>query len=151
MQLSRQLWVILAIACALILLASNAINSSISTTTPFKQRSSIRTERRDLSLSVSEPKTSLSPSSLIAFVGVFTAIKPERRLALRSTWFPSSEAELRRQGCTCLCDCRCFIIRTGTWFPQCRREPEDQASVCSGPSTRTGRPSRIGRGAADTQ
>ena len=96
MQLSRPLWIILAIACALILLASNAINSSSSATFPLKQARTTRSQRRDLSLSTSEPKTALPQSSLLAFVGVFTAIKPERRLALRSTWSSASEADLLR-------------------------------------------------------
>ena len=98
MQLSRPLWIILAIACALILLASNAVHTSTWTTAAFDQARSARIQRRDLSLTTGERKTALPHSSLLAFVGVFTALKPERRQALRSTWFPSSETDLLRQG-----------------------------------------------------
>ena len=97
MQLSRRLWIILAVACAFVLLTSNFIISSDWTTAPFKQARSARSQKRDVRLSISTHKTELPPP-LLAFVGVFTAIKPERRLALRSTWFPSSEAQLLRQG-----------------------------------------------------
>lgn len=94
MQLSRQLWVVLTVACTLILLASNAINSSLSSDSPSTRARLAYSARRDLHAET--PDALLPTSSLLAFVGVFTATKPERRQAVRSTWFPSSEVGLAR-------------------------------------------------------
>ncbi|KAL3151040.1 hypothetical protein ABBQ38_012910 [Trebouxia sp. C0009 RCD-2024] len=96
MQLSRPLWIILAIACALIVLAANTINSSTTTTAAFARARSTYHQGSDLSGAPDVVKTVVPSSSLLAFVGVFTAIKSDRRQALRSTWFPSSETELLR-------------------------------------------------------
>ena len=38
----------------------------------------------------------LPDHELLAFVGVFTALKPDRRQALRDAWFPSSVDQLER-------------------------------------------------------
>ena len=95
MQLSRPLWLVLAVAGALILLASNAINSSDSTTTSSQEARPKYSKDQDVR--AGDPlKTPLPTSSLLAFVGVMTAARHERRQAVRSTWFPSSEADLAR-------------------------------------------------------
>lgn len=95
MQLSRPIWVLLAFACALILLASNVINSWTTVVSSNQARLKY-IARRDLRVALGEPKAQLPPSTLLAFVGVLTATKPERRQAVRSSWFPSSEAKLAR-------------------------------------------------------
>ncbi|KAL0025605.1 hypothetical protein WJX79_007394 [Trebouxia sp. C0005] len=92
MQLSRPLWVLLAFACALILLSSNAINSW----TTVVSSNQARSKYISLHVGLGEPKAQLPPSTLLAFVGVVTATNSERRQAVRSSWFPSSEAELAR-------------------------------------------------------
>ncbi len=96
MQLSRQLWVVLTVACALILLASNAINSRPGSGASSDKARLTYSSRRDLRVGVGNLQEPLPASSLLAFVGVFTATKPERRQAVRATWFPASEAGLAR-------------------------------------------------------
>lgn len=86
---------VLSVACALILLVSNVINSSTPGSSS-EQAQKTYSRRRDLHNEIKHAKTSLPASTVQAFVGVFTATKPERRHAVRSTWFPSSEADLAR-------------------------------------------------------
>lgn len=152
MYLSRPLSIIIAIACAVILLASNALNSSSSTRAAFNRARSTHSQRRDLSLNTGGLHTALPPSSLLAFVGVCTATVPERRHALRATWFPSSEAELLRQGQTWFrtADRRC-TVRSSTLLSQGREGFQHQGSVCGGAFTGTSRSGCVGRGEACTQ
>ena len=150
MQLSRPLWLVLAVAGALILLASNAINSSSSSKVSSQEARLTYSKHRDFRAG-DDLDTALVPSTLLAFVGVMTAAKPERRQVVRSTWFPSSEADLARYakqlgqvptGVASLSDTACGLA-------QLRKRYRRQAALCCGSFPGASRSGCFGRGAAE--
>ena len=97
MQLSRPVLVVLIVICTIVILAANAIvlgGSAASSSAAARRKYSLRRALADTSGTNQLP--TLASSELIAFVGVFTALKPDRRQALRETWFPSSPELLQK-------------------------------------------------------
>ena len=90
------LLVLLAVACALILLLAVSFNP-IAANTSLSDKARLRYSSHTVNFTDQAAKTRPSQSTkLSAFVGVFTAVKPERRRVVRSTWFPSSTGDLQR-------------------------------------------------------
>ena len=94
MHFSGPFWVWLTLGCTLVLLAGNFSNSAAWTS--FRSPRTATSLRSFMHAQPNETLSIGSPSHLVAFVGVFTGDKPDRRRALRSTWFPSSEAALNK-------------------------------------------------------
>ena len=97
MQLSRPVLVVLIVICTVVILAANAIvlgGSAASSSAAARHKYSLR--RALTNASVTNQLPTLAPSELTAFVGVFTALKPDRRQALRESWFPSSPELLQK-------------------------------------------------------
>ena len=93
---STPLLILLAVACALILLLAVSFNP-IAAPTALSRKAHLRYSSHTVNFTDQASKTRPSQSTrLSAFVGVFTAIKPGRRRVVRSTWFPSSAGDLQR-------------------------------------------------------
>lgn len=102
MQLSKPLLAALIVLCTVVILIANATVLRGSAATSLEAARPIFDLRRALrgrSAGVSEPE--LEPSDLLAFVGVFTALKPERRQSLRDTWFPATPELLQEYAVVC--------------------------------------------------
>lgn len=97
MQVFQAVWFALIVACTIIYVAFNSNKLINSPATPFALAPKIDLLPRKLmnSSGAAQLATAVAPE-LLAFVGVFTALRPERRRSLRDTWFPSSLEQLDR-------------------------------------------------------
>lgn len=104
MQLSRPLLAVLIVICTVVILAANATvlrgSAAASSQTAWHNQALRRALRSN---SAGDGQPTVAPSELLAFVGVFTALKPERRQSLRETWFPSTPDLLQQYGKLIVC------------------------------------------------
>lgn len=100
MYIRTSVWLALAIICTFVFAAFNFANPrdvfAASPSARQKLSPSYNCACNLATVAGETDRPAPDAPKVLAFVGVFTALKPERRHSLRATWFPSSVDGLAR-------------------------------------------------------